>query len=114
HPVDTHLLAHRKVDANVVEQCARRPREVVPVGRQALDRLLAPPQQPLPIRSRVVSSVLDDGRRQPPVDRATELIHLTALPSPRVMQVVLPFCCFLSWKRGGLSHPSVKPQRSHC
>src|SRR4051794_41786224 len=47
HPVHAHLLRHREEDAYVVEERARRPREVVAVAPAAPGRALARPEEKL-------------------------------------------------------------------
>src|SRR4051812_26487095 len=78
--VDPLLGRHREVDSDVVEQRLRRFREVVPVGRQAVDAGLARAQYALVIaRAPLAGLVIEDVSRQLAIDGPTKAIHVVPL-----------------------------------
>src|SRR5215204_654787 len=89
HPPRMELVAHADEGPDLVEQPARRMREVAAVVGQALDRALAGIQHRLLVAaSPGVIGLLDDTRGQLPVDGAAEVVHpstplvvLTASPA---------------------------------
>jgi hypothetical protein len=79
HPVDAHLTRHREMRPDVVEQRARRAREVVAIAREARERALTCVEQVAAGLRR--HSVLDDHRTQLAIHGATELVHIPLPPS---------------------------------
>src|SRR3954451_14972916 len=79
-PVHPHLTRHREVEPDVVEQRARRSREVVPVGGETLEGRLTRAEERLPVLRDAPVAVFLDQRCELSIERATELIHALKLP----------------------------------
>ena len=81
HVPHPELVAHREVDPDLVEQRARRPREVAAVGAEPPDGVLTGQQYGLAVATpRRILLVLDDPRRQFPIDRSAEAVHIRSYP----------------------------------
>src|SRR4029079_16996692 len=77
HLPNQELIADREVWADLVEERPSRPREVPPVVGELLDRGLAGVEDLLLVAAtRRVPLVLHDARREFPVDRAAEPVHV--------------------------------------
>src|SRR5687768_8382546 len=84
------------MDPQLVEQRPRRAREVAPIIREAADRRLARVQHHLLVRApEPVVRVLHDPRRNLPINRTTEAVHIRSYPVPPSSPSLLSFWCFL-------------------
>lgn len=84
--VGAKLLLYREVAADVFEEGARRPREVMAVVRETLDRGLAGTQQVGARLGRACGPVARQVRGELAIDRAAELVDRTASLRPKTTE----------------------------
>ena len=114
HVPDPELVAHREVHPHLVEQRARRAREVAAVGAQPANGVLACLKTACRFRaSRRVLLVLDDPRGQFPIDRSAEAVHVLSYPpcGPTSPPAAAP-CRWFSWRGGDCYTIGMNPQGS--